>query len=434
MATVHLARAGSHAHGGSRTVAVKLLAARTAERAELAPVLVDEARMAMRIQHRNVVPLRDVVDEGGEIALVMDYVVGPSLAALVRAAREERKPMPAPIASAIVCDVLAGLQAAHDATDLHGAPLDLVHRDVSPSNVLVGTDGVARVIDFGIAKARGRIQAATRVGEIKGKLAYMAPEQIERARMSPRTDVYATGVVLWELVARRRLFAGDEASILSQILVGMVEPATNHATDLGPEVDEVIERAMALAPEDRFASSREMAAALAAVIPPASPTAVGDWVADVARRELEERAALVAAIEQHDVDRAWSNATEASNADSRPSRERRAVTPSVLGLGGAAVLACVAGLFAMHRSDRPAIVTPSSSTPPPVASTEPQPPLAAEPAAESVPAAVTSAPGEPTHHPRRPRPPTTNHATSVDCSIPYTLDAQRRRVYKRECL
>lgn len=415
-------------------MAVKLLAARTAERAELASILVDEARLAMRIQHRNVVPLRDVVEHDREIALVMDYVVGPSLAALVRAARDDRKPMPASIASAIVCDVLAGLQAAHDATDLGGAPLDLVHRDVSPSNVLVGADGVARVIDFGIAKARGRIQATTRVGEIKGKLAYMAPEQVERTPVSARTDVYAAGVVLWELVARRRLFAGDEASILSQILVGMVEPATNHAPDLGPEVDEIIERAMALSASDRFSSAREMAAALAAVLPPASPSIVGDWVADVARRELEERAAFVATIEQQDVAQPWP--TEGlSEVSPPPSPKRPERRPWLLALSGLAVAGLAIGIATRHREREAApspVTLPSSNQS--VVITDPSPPLVVAKKAETTTpssASVTSDPSRPAH---RPRSQTTNHGATIDCSIPYTLDAQRRRVYKRECL
>ena len=245
------------------------------------------------------------------------------------------------------------------ATDLAGEPLELVHRDVSPENVLIGTDGIPRVIDFGIAKARGRLQT-TRVGEIKGKLAYMAPEQVDHAPVSPRTDIYAAGVVLWEALARRRLFVGDEQTVLSQILIGMVEPASQHASDLPPEVDKVIERAIALDAADRFGSAREMARALATALPPASASAVGDWVMDVARKELEARAALVSEIERRDVERRAATSPSATSLHAARGASARRIGVALFALG---LLACAA------------IVASRATTPPPPASSSPRSPV-----------------------------------------------------------
>src|SRR5262249_20405529 len=159
----------------------------------------DEARLAARIHHPNVVQTLDVAVTQGELFVVLEYVNGDSLAHLLRTANANGRAVPPEIASAVVFGVLQGLHAAHEAVVEQGNPLELVHRDVSPHNVLVGVDGVARVLDFGVAKARGRSQT-TREGQLKGKLAYMAPEQIG-GRVTRRTDVFAASIVLWEALA-----------------------------------------------------------------------------------------------------------------------------------------------------------------------------------------------------------------------------------------
>src|SRR5262249_22942699 len=154
----------------------------------------------------------DIVSAADELLMVMDYVEGVPLSSLLSQSFRAGAAIPPPIASAIVCDVLQGLHAAHEAHDDDGRPLGIVHRDVSPQNVLVGVDGVSRVCDFGVAKAAGRM-STTGTGTLKGKLEYMAPEQL-RGTVSTRTDVYAAGIVLWELLAQRRLFvAGDGEGI-----------------------------------------------------------------------------------------------------------------------------------------------------------------------------------------------------------------------------
>jgi serine/threonine-protein kinase len=187
---------------------------------------------------------------------------------------------------------LEGLEAAHDARDPDGRLLGVVHRDVSPHNVLVDVQGRVRLLDFGVAKAGGRVQT-TRDGRLKGKLAYMAPEQARGRGVSPATDVYAVGVVLWEMLTGRRLFAADgEAALLEQVLVGCIDPPSRYVPELSVALDAAVRRALATQPGRRFASAREMADALRATLEGAAPCndRVARWVEDVAGTALRERA------------------------------------------------------------------------------------------------------------------------------------------------
>ena len=159
-------------------------------------MLRDEARIASLIRHPNAVPVTDVIEDGSDLVLVMEYVESCALDVLLQAARSKNRRLPIAAASRIGCDVLAGLHAAHEAVDELGHRLEIVHRDVSPQNVIVGVDGSSRVIDFGVAKARGRL-VSTQGGEsLKGKYGYMSPEQVRREPTDRRTDVFAAGVVL----------------------------------------------------------------------------------------------------------------------------------------------------------------------------------------------------------------------------------------------
>ena len=310
MATVHLGRLLGPV-GFSRTVAIKRLHAQFASDPEFVSMFLDEARLAARIRHPNVVPTLDVVATGGELFLVMDYVPGESIARLSRVLREQHQTIPQRILSAVMAGVLHGLHAAHEAKDERGDPLGIVHRDMSPQNVLVGVDGVARVLDFGVAKAAGRMQT-TREGQIKGKLAYMPPEQLRGAEVSRGTDIYAAGVMLWELVTGQRLFSGDnEGAVVAKILEGRVEqPSKVVMRGIGrgatltdgylrsvEALDHTILKALAMKVEDRFATAREMALEIERKCPPATGSEVADWVELVAKDVLVSRAAMVAEIE-----------------------------------------------------------------------------------------------------------------------------------------
>jgi serine/threonine-protein kinase len=296
MATVHHALFRGES-GFARTVAVKRLHPHYAKDREFSEMLRDEARLTARVRHPNVVSTLDVAVVDEEFLLVMDYVHGESLSRLLRAARNSEGSVPRDVLSAVFCGALHGLHAAHEATDEAGSPLRIVHRDASPQNIMVGADGVARVLDFGIAKAVGRSQT-TRNGELKGKLSYMAPEQLMKEQVDRRADVYAIGVCLWEALTMQRLFPGDsEGFIVARIMEHRIDKPSLVTTDVTPELDDIVMRALAKSPADRFATARDMAIALEQAIPIASASKVAAWVEDLAGSVLARRAALVAGAE-----------------------------------------------------------------------------------------------------------------------------------------
>ena len=297
MATVHFGRLLGPA-GFSRTVAIKRLHTQFAKSPDFVTMFLDEARLAARIRHPNVVSTLDVVARDGELFLVMEYVQGESLARLLRASSALGIAPRPNLVSAIIVQVLLGLHAAHEATSEQGECLNIVHRDVSPQNVLVGVEGIARVLDFGVAKASSRLQT-TEDGALKGKVPYMSPEQLLRGPVDKRTDIFAASVILWEALTCRRLFAADDVgSTITHILHGKIELPSKFVSELGPEVDAVVMRGLARDPNERFSTGREMAQALEAALPPISALKVGDWVESVARAALQGRANVVARIEE----------------------------------------------------------------------------------------------------------------------------------------
>ncbi|WP_437492328.1 protein kinase [Sorangium sp. So ce1014] len=295
MASVHFGRLVG-AHGFARTVAIKRLHPQFARDPEFSSMLLDEARLAVRIRHPNVVTTLDSVQADGELFVVMEYIAGEALSSLLREAGRRGVQVPRPVGSAIIAGALAGLHAAHEATDEGGAALQIVHRDVSPQNILVGEDGISRVLDFGIARAAVRSQVS-RAGQLKGKLCYMAPEQLRGAPLTRRADIYAASVVLWEVLTGRRLFTGEcDAEIFGRVLEGVVQPPSAYG-DVPKALDAVVLRGLDKDPERRYATALEMAATLEEVLPPASARVVGAWVEATAGTLLEARAKSLAAIE-----------------------------------------------------------------------------------------------------------------------------------------
>ena len=296
MATVHLGRLRGAA-GFARMVAVKRLHRQYAKDPEFVAMLVDEARLAGRIHHPNVVTMLDVAAEDGELVLVMEYVHGEPLAKLLRVARRKGLPVSPRIAATILIETLHGLHAAHEARDEKGMELGIVHRDVSPQNIIVGADGVTRVLDFGIAKAAGRIHS-TRDGEIKGKFAYMPPEQLHGEHLDRRADIYAAGVVLWETLTGERLFLGSaEMPDLQRLLDADVEPPSTRVAGLAASFDAVAMTALAREPQDRYPTARAMALALEACGPAATASEVSEWVQVLANDSLARLALLIATFE-----------------------------------------------------------------------------------------------------------------------------------------
>lgn len=295
MATVHLARVLSPV---GRTVAIKRLRAHYLQDEEFVAMFMDEARLVARIPpHPNVVPMVDLVRAEEGLFLAIEYVHGESLSRLLRDVRKANERVPLPIVGSILSGVLHGLHAAHETRSRDGTLLNVVHRDVSPQNIMVGADGVARVLDFGIAKAVGRAQT-TREGQIKGKLAYMAPEQI-RGKVDRRTDVFSAGIVLWEMLAGRRVYGkANDVDIVSMLIRGTVEPPSAFAADLSPAIDAMVMKGIASDLSSRYATARELALDVEKTLGLASPNEVSEWLERWAKDVLVARAALVAAMEE----------------------------------------------------------------------------------------------------------------------------------------
>ena len=193
--------------------------------------------------------------------------------------------------------VLQGLHAAHEARGDNGELLGVVHRDVSPQNVLVGTDGVARVLDFGVAKAVGRA-GTTRDGQLKGKMAYMSVEQLYGRGVDRRTDIYAASVVLWETLTMQRLFRGEnDPEVFGKVLAGCTTPPSQIVPTIDKSFDAVVMRGLSVDPEQRYATAREMARHLERCVGIATPSEVSDWLETHAADLLQGRAKRVSAIE-----------------------------------------------------------------------------------------------------------------------------------------
>ncbi len=497
MASVHFARL-SGAHGFSRTVAAKRLLPRLSRDREFSLMLIDEARLAARIHHPNVVSTLDVVQTPDELVLVMDYVHGESVSALVRSSLARGESIPYPIALAIIIDTLHGLHAAHEAKDEHGVPLGIVHRDISPQNLLVATDGVTRIVDFGVAKAAGRLQA-TADGVVKGKLAYMAPEQIDLGEATRQSDLFATSIVLWELLTGARLFGGTNAGqIMHQVMSAQIPKPSSVAPTVPEALDAILARGLALNPADRYETALDMARALEACAPAIRPAEIGAWVSEVAAEALERRAELRAAVEQHvpeasdsetaphafDASGAAAGTPSSSAATPGPARSGSAPrardaasatrtmalrssaeaggatdTSAILAaaphspqrgsrwgivLGTALVVTLVAAWLytrtQMTEVGRPALASGQAAIAPPTAATVLA--SAASIASDSAPATASVAPAETAsaHKVEASKPhlgapaPRPVRPHATDCDPPYSIDAAGHHIFKVQCM
>lgn len=297
MASVHIGRLlGSF--GFARTVAIKRLHQDMALNPEFLAMFLDEARLAARVRHTNVVQTLDVVALEEELLLVMEYVSGAALSTLVAVDRKTGRQTPHRLAVDIMLGVLNGLHAAHEAKNESGEPLQIVHRDVSPQNILVGTDGVARLLDFGIAKAVGAAQL-TRPNQIKGKIRYLSPESITGQRVTRASDIYSASVVLWEMLAGRRLFDGaNTLEIVRQVIESKLAPPSSIRPHLSRKLDAIVMRGLHRDPARRYATAQDMALALEAAVTPVNRSAVSQWVFANAGDEIRERDQRVAQIER----------------------------------------------------------------------------------------------------------------------------------------
>lgn len=244
MATVFLARSAG-VGGFARDVALKLVHAHLRGDEESKLHLLEEAKLSARIRHPNVVSVQEVDEDPFGLFLVMDYVEGDNLAGLERAARKAGNPLTDRLIARLLNDALLGLHAAHELCDDKHVPLGMVHRDFTPQNILVSVEGITRLTDFGVAKAADRA-VRTKTGLIKGKIAYMAPEQARGHKLDRRCDVWAAGVVAWELIARRRLYTSeDDVTTLLRI----VTERPPRLREVSPQVSETLDNVVAWALE-----------------------------------------------------------------------------------------------------------------------------------------------------------------------------------------
>ena len=341
--------------GFSKTVAIKTILPHLAEETEFEKMFLDEARIAAMVHHPNVCEIYELGEEGKVLYLVMEWVNGESLMQLLRSSGK-MAPMDARLAARIVADACAGLHAAHQLTDDGGKPLGVVHRDVSPHNILVGSDGQVKVADFGVAKALGQTHTATQAGQAKGKMAYMAPEQIA-GQADRRSDVFSMGIVLYEATTGQRPFTGgNDAEIMHAVLSGQCVAPSRILRGYPPELEQIVARAMASDPAQRFPNAERMRAALEEWLAKSGPLVssgmVGAFVQQRIGADLEKRRERI---------RAAANVTATGDASSPNQPGVTTGTPSLQ--------SAVSGV---QSGQRPVLGTPPSSSPvqaapPPVA-------------------------------------------------------------------
>lgn len=468
MATVHLGCLLGSA-GFSKLVAIKILHQEFAVEKEFVSGFLDEARLASSIHHPNVVASLDVVAEQGELLVVMEYVHGETLAALMRQARQTGDVPPPSVVTRVICDALEGLHAAHEAS-LAGQCLNIVHRDVSPQNIMVGADGNTRVLDFGIAQAALRSQV-TAAGTIKGKLAYMSPEQVSGQAVDARTDIFATGVVLWEALTRRRLFFAPDSREVASLVLGSPIPAPSTIVPtLSPDLDRVVLRALERDREQRYQSAREFAQELRAACSEATRHEVADWVGRVAKDSLQKRSELLQATEASAIhthtgivapavvtgsapqalpvvlESTQTHATSTTSISPAVAQRReRRVLPWLAAAAGVALAAAVWVMAARGPAPlavapvaRPAPVQPpraAAAAPAPTQPSLPALPVEALPLAPATSSGAVSAAPPASTQPKVVKTAVAGAAGRArNCSPPYRIDAAGVRRVKPECL
>ncbi|MCC6646331.1 MAG: serine/threonine protein kinase [Polyangiaceae bacterium] len=295
MATVFLARLAG-VGGFQRFVAIKRLHPHLSSEPDFVQMFLDEARLAASIHHPHVVPILEVGTSDAGYYVVMEYVEGDTLSRVVARGASAGQKIPAGIALRVGLDTLAGLHAAHDLADDAGQPLGLVHRDVSPQNILVGVDGSARLTDFGVARASSRL-ATTQAGTLKGKLAYMPPEQAKGGELDRRADVFAMAIVLWEVLAGQRLFKGkSELETLNRLLFEPIPRLSSVTPEVPRALDDVLAKALNREVDARFSTAAEFADALERAAGSVSTVRdVAAYVKGVLGQEIEAQRAAVRA-------------------------------------------------------------------------------------------------------------------------------------------
>jgi serine/threonine protein kinase len=280
MGEVYLARRKG-AHGFEKLIALKTIRPDLIQHEEMRRMFLDEARVLARLDHPSVAQVYDFVEQEAGLYLSMEYVPGVPLSKLMQ---KRQSPLPGPIVARIGVEVCRGLHAAHELTDLEGKPLGVVHRDVSPQNLMLTFDGRVKILDFGVAYMFDREATTTQTGLFKGKLAYIAPEQIAGKGADRRSDVYSLAVVMHELLTGRRLFSKGKGALADATTRKRVPKPSTVVPEVPKELDTIVMKGLSMKVRSRYADTREMAAVLEEYL----HTAGGESLESFAERELEE--------------------------------------------------------------------------------------------------------------------------------------------------
>ena len=485
MAEVYLAVARGPS-GFSKLMVLKLLRAQYSEEQVFLDMFLAEARLAARLNHPNIVQTYEVAEEGGRHCIVMEYLDGRTLSELRHGATK----MPLPLAARVLCDALAGLHHAHELLDLEGRPCGLVHRDISPQNIIVTYDGQVKVVDFGIAKANDSV-VQTRTGMFKGKVRYAAPERFSSADdIDRRSDIFSMGVLLWEAATGRRLWHGiGDLPVMRHLACGEPLPLPSSvAPDLPPAIDVICAKALAVAPGDRYATALDMQDALeeylsAAGSVPVTRRAVAKFMSEAFadqrerfQRVVDEQLRTVAHAPVEELplsisriragtpllghpdtsSLSWMPASStppvlqsipAAQVDAgHPARRKWLAAGAVLAFG-VALSFWFAGRPATVQGSRTPLVADAplpATAPPPAPSVVPSATSTlsgtAEPAATVTPivrrvwTAPVRAPAHITPAPPQAAPPSAEPKRGVDCSSPYYVDDRGLKQIRPECL
>lgn len=266
-----------------RFLALKRILPHLAEDEEFIKMFVDEAKLCVHLRHPNIVHIFELGKFQSSSYILMEYIPGQDLLALQKRLRQRRLIMSVAQACYVVMELAKGLDYAHKATDDYGRPLNIIHRDVSPQNVLISYGGQVKLIDFGVAKAAVQ-STKTQVGVLKGKFGYMSPEQIRGEAIDQRSDIFAAGTVLWELLTNRRLFTGDnEFEIFQKVRDADVDPPSAKNPQIPPEVDRIVMKALTAHPEQRYTYcadlARDLGQFLTSIEPLYTQRHLSDWMA-----------------------------------------------------------------------------------------------------------------------------------------------------------
>jgi serine/threonine-protein kinase len=313
MATVYKAKIKGAA-GFQRTVAVKHIRPEFRAIKNYIDMFIEEARVGSELAHPNIVQVHDFCSEDGSYYLVMEWVEGIDLSGFIKSYRDAKRDVPWPLAVAIGIGTLRGLGAAHERIGPDGTPAPVIHRDVSPHNVLLGINGVVKLSDFGLARARDRANSMTAPGTVKGKLSYLAPEVATGKPNTVQSDLFGVGTVLWETLSGERLFDGKtDIEIFKKIRGCVVPPIAERRTDVPPALAAVLDMVLVADPAHRYATADEFAHALSQVMKQAvgvnTPTALGQAVVE-ARTKLQAEDPDLQSTMEHSRDIEFSKADQ----------------------------------------------------------------------------------------------------------------------------